>query len=102
MVSYVGVVDNETDSSRLLLHLFKAFWACESSKKMGNRSDIGMKFATLFMVILILGGAFMVEANYGDCKTDDDCTGIYPRCCDSVHDGFCCDPTFIPPDELNH
>ncbi|GLJ53441.1 hypothetical protein SUGI_1139750 [Cryptomeria japonica] len=66
---------------------------------MGNRSDIGKTFTTLFMVILILGGAFMVEAQ--DCKTDSDCAGPYPRCCDRLSGGFCCDPYLVPPDELN-
>ncbi|GLJ53443.1 hypothetical protein SUGI_1139860 [Cryptomeria japonica] len=70
---------------------------------MGKRSDIGKKFMILFMVILILGGAFMVEAAIGDCKIDGDC-GPGTQCClFGGETGFCCDPNFTPPDEaLNH
>ncbi|GLJ53433.1 hypothetical protein SUGI_1139500 [Cryptomeria japonica] len=66
---------------------------------MANRSDIGKKFTILFMVILIVGGAFMVEADDVDCHSDDDCGPVYPRCCPYAENkGFCCDPDFSPPD----
>ncbi|GLJ53446.1 hypothetical protein SUGI_1139930 [Cryptomeria japonica] len=74
---------------------------------MAKRSDSEMKFVVLFMVVVIVGGTIMADAQglSCNCATDDDCPAsvcCMPGTCDGNR-GFCCDPNpFVPPDELTN